>query len=311
MAFQRTRGEIHKALFDKLSAKQGEVEALRKSYMKKQIRWTILVGLFLAAYTVFVVTYLLSTDFLKYFSIVGYLLIIAISLPPPFKTYVEEYKKTVIPMTAKVCGYTYQQGGHTAWDALTEPKQLFGQFKGSEHSDGFHGQYREIAIAFENIHLFWENQNYVRRTRFKGLLISLTGLTHAGARVLLRTADPSRLARNHTGQELSPMARVTFEDARFERQFDVYSTDQIKAKRILTARMIEQLTEITRFYDGAPVKAAFIEDTLFIAVEKAHIFFKPPPLFRHVQLTTTAEWFIAGIGLLHQMVDSLCGQTDT
>ena len=68
--------------------------------------------------------------------------------------------------------------------------------------------------------------------------------------------------------------RASMDDARFEEIFDVYTTDQIGARYILTPALMERFREICERF-GCPVNAVFKDGQIFIAVETRRDDFEP------------------------------------
>ena len=68
--------------------------------------------------------------------------------------------------------------------------------------------------------------------------------------------------------------RASMDDARFEEMFDVYTTDQIGARYVLTPALMERFREICERF-GCPVNAVFKDGQIFIAVETRRDDFEP------------------------------------
>ena len=68
--------------------------------------------------------------------------------------------------------------------------------------------------------------------------------------------------------------RASMDDARFEEKFDVYTTDQIGARYVLTPALMERFREICERF-GCPVNAVFKDNQIFIAVETWRDDFEP------------------------------------
>ena len=70
--------------------------------------------------------------------------------------------------------------------------------------------------------------------------------------------------------------RASMDDARFEEIFDVYTTDQIGARYVLTPVIMERFREVCERF-GCPVNAVFKDGQIFIAVETRRDDFEPMP----------------------------------
>ena len=68
--------------------------------------------------------------------------------------------------------------------------------------------------------------------------------------------------------------KANMDDVRFEDIFDVYTTDQIGARYVLTPALMERFREICERF-GCPVNAVFKDNEIFIAVETWRDDFEP------------------------------------
>ena len=68
--------------------------------------------------------------------------------------------------------------------------------------------------------------------------------------------------------------KANMDDVRFEEKFDVYTTDQIGARYVLTPVLMERFRELCERF-GCPVNAVFRDGRIFIAVETRRDDFEP------------------------------------
>jgi hypothetical protein len=61
------------------------------------------------------------------------------------------------------------------------------------------------------------------------------------------------------------MPKVALEDKAFEKIFEVYSSDQVEARYLLTPTFMERLKRLNLSHDGV-VRAAFVGQKIFIAL---------------------------------------------
>jgi hypothetical protein len=95
----------------------------------------------------------------------------------------------------------------------------------------------------------------------------------------------------------SGIGRVTLEDPVFERRFEAYGTDQVWARTVLTASMLERLLRIDELAHVRGFRCAFVGDHLLLAMPglrwRASLFRLPFPLER---------WLPAYRGWLEQLI---------
>jgi hypothetical protein len=61
--------------------------------------------------------------------------------------------------------------------------------------------------------------------------------------------------------------RVTLEDPRFEERFEVFGSDQIEARYLLTSTFMERLVELDKRFGNKSIKAAFADNKLLLTVD--------------------------------------------
>ena len=61
--------------------------------------------------------------------------------------------------------------------------------------------------------------------------------------------------------------RITLEDPRFEERFEVFGSDQVEARYLLTPAFMERLVDLDTRYGGKKLKAAFADDKLLLTID--------------------------------------------
>lgn len=135
------------------------------------------------------------------------------------------------------------------------------------------------------------------------------------------------------GNKLSSLGkvgeRVALEDPRFEELYEVYSTDQVEARYLLTPRFMERLTELADHFNAERTRdldererevmqrygrksltAAFSDNALLIMVRSEKNHFEGGSLFKPATDRGRADALIEEIELIHGVVDVL-NLTDT
>ncbi|WP_338590691.1 DUF3137 domain-containing protein [Shewanella khirikhana] len=146
--------------------------------------------------------------------------------------------------------------------------------------DGVLGSYRGVEIVINEVHLLREERDKDNRTQhvtaFKGLTISLSShKPFKGHTVAIRArgAITNFFSDSHGGLE-----RVRLEDPRFEKLFDVFSSDQIEARVLLTTAFMERLLELASFFQSR-IQCAFYHDRLLITLESNQNRFEQTSIF--------------------------------
>lgn len=125
-----------------------------------------------------------------------------------------------------------------SYDKEKSANQIIGAYKGVEF-DLFETTLTKKVLEIDDGTV--RSQTYYV-TQFRGLVISLSlNKTFEGHTIVKK--DRGRLV-NWTRGKLSDLEVVRLEDPRFEEEFEVYSTDQVEARYLLTGSFMERLVKV-------------------------------------------------------------------
>ncbi|EGU36941.1 DUF3137 domain-containing protein [Vibrio scophthalmi] len=101
------------------------------------------------------------------------------------------------------------------------------------------------------------------------------------------------------------LERVRLEDPTFEAAFEVYATDQVEARYLLSVATMELFLELTKKY-GANIQASFHQGKLLLLIPTSHHFFQfRANIMRPIVFDTPVYDMFKDITLIHQMIDTL------
>ena len=93
-------------------------------------------------------------------------------------------------------------------------------------------------------------------TVFKGPIISIEMNKNFTSKTVIRS-------NSLTSKLFSSYERLTLEDPIFEKEFDVYTTDQIEGRYLLTTSFMERLLHLSEFFDSQ-IECSFFDNKLLI-----------------------------------------------
>lgn len=100
--------------------------------------------------------------------------------------------------------------------------------------------------------------------------------------------------------------RVTLEDPRFEETFEVYSTDQVEARYLLTPRFMERLTNLSgHFSNPWNLHAAFAGNSLLISIRLTKNMFEGGGLLEPALARKRADDLIKELRLVSDIIEML------
>jgi hypothetical protein len=107
--------------------------------------------------------------------------------------------------------------------------------------------------------------------------------------------------------QASGLERVRLEDPRFEERYQVYSSDQISARALLTPAVMERLMELERQTQGDPPRLVAEHGTLRVALSKGKTedLFEPPSIADPVEGGDMLLQLSSDIGSVLKLVDAV------
>jgi hypothetical protein len=194
----------------------------------------------------------------------------------PAQTYRRAYKTSIIPhLTACFGELNYRTAEEPDLKRLAKLGLIPG-FGKKKVEDEIYGAYRGVSISIVEANLETGGKN--SRVVFNGLLTELAFPGRfPGTTVVAKDGGVLGNALKDFVQS-SGLERVRLEDPRFEERYQVYSSDQIAARTLLTPAVMERLMELDRLTQGDPPRLLAEHGTLRMALSKGkgEDLFEPP-----------------------------------
>lgn len=227
------------------------------------------------------------------YGVITYFVVIYVVLNRPFQNYKSETKKLTMNKILSFFGeFVYQDGGKIDCSDI-EKSNLFGYFDTQFGDDYFKGSYKDVQIEVSEERLTKKvrTKNGTRdATVFKGIIIALAMNKDFSGQTVVRKDWGifnflMRTPHYQIKKENIKLQNVKLEDCIFEKEFEVFSNDQIVARYILTTVFMERILEIKKRFHGRQIQFSFFDNKLFIAVKSGKDMFETTSLF-----STTASY---------------------
>ena len=101
------------------------------------------------------------------------------------------------------------------------------------------------------------------------------------------------------------MDKVTLEDPIFEKKFDVYSTDQIEARYLLTTSFMERLLELSSSYGDSDLQCSFYNDRLLLMIASRKNHFETGSIFQPADFTDDINIILRDMSTIFKIIDDL------
>ncbi len=222
------------------------------------------------------------------------------------EAYKDSIKETIFPEIFKFFGesLSYSPIGKIDVSSLSHSR-LFPHFDSNGYTqDHVKGEYKGINFEFLGLRLecYHKKVNNRNVVVFSGLLITLSvnkNFTHS---TIIKT-DKGALG-NWVHEKFSDLERVSLEDVRFEKNFEVYSTDQIEARYLLTTSFMERLLSLAEVF-GRDLQASFFSNKLFLIIPDTKVSLSVSSIFTPATFDTEINEILKEVKEVFSVVDTL------
>ncbi|GIU25694.1 DUF3137 domain-containing protein [Shewanella schlegeliana] len=199
----------------------------------------------------------------------------------PIKHYKTDVKQRIYPLIFKYFGHDFIFcREHKMSLATLKASKLLPYYDAANFDDYVQGTYTNIEIAINELHLTKQvkrDKNTDTVTVFKGVMIELS--SHKDFRGHTVVVKSRGGLVNFLSDSFKGLERVKLEDPIFEKQFDVFSTDQIEARYLLTVSFMERLQELSASF-GNKIQCAFYRNKLLIMLGSKENRFEMASIFK-------------------------------
>ncbi|MEL6325221.1 MAG: DUF3137 domain-containing protein, partial [Pseudomonadota bacterium] len=100
------------------------------------------------------------------------------------------------------------------------------------------------------------------------------------------------------------MDRAKLEDPVFEKAFEVFTTDQVEARFLLTPDFMQRLVDIEQAFHGGKLRCAFIGGEMFVAVEGGDLF-EPGSMFTPLDNPERIRELLDDFAVVFNLIDTV------
>ncbi|MEO0883631.1 MAG: DUF3137 domain-containing protein [Pseudomonadota bacterium] len=100
------------------------------------------------------------------------------------------------------------------------------------------------------------------------------------------------------------MKRAKLEDPTFEKAFEVYTTDQVEARFLLTPDFMQKLVDLEEAFHGNKLRCAFVGGEMFIALEGGDLF-EPGSMFKRLDDPNRIRELLDDFAAVFHLIDTV------
>lgn len=102
----------------------------------------------------------------------------------------------------------------------------------------------------------------------------------------------------------SGLQRASLEDPVFEKIFEVYTSDQVESRYLLTPDFMQKLVDLEGVFKGGRLKAAFDGGEMFVTVQGGNLF-EPGSMFKPLDSADRVEELLADFAAVFGLIDTV------
>lgn len=198
----------------------------------------------------------------------------------PYRKYRAEMKQNVMDLFFKFLPDFKYEGGQGLNAGELRQSLIFPAFQTLQADDCFRGKYSgvNLRVCEELLKNEYHDARGRRHTTtaFRGIAVEMDmNKSFSGHTIVLKDHGLLNAFRCPSG-----MQNVKLEDPVFEKIFEVYSSDQIEARYLLTTAFMERLLSLRQLYQGKKVQASFFDRKILIAIDTRQDMFEPCSFFK-------------------------------
>ncbi|MDX1974773.1 MAG: DUF3137 domain-containing protein [Rickettsiales bacterium] len=225
----------------------------------------------------------------------------------PVLNYKVAVKEHIFPKIFKFFGeeFSYHGEGLLSVREL-EPSELIPSYDDEATEDYVKGSYDGVAIEFTEAKLTRETTDSKGRRRttqvFRGMFVLFSmNKPFTGKTIIKRDGG---WVGNWLGKKFNTLELVTLEDPTFEKAFQVYASDQVEARYLLTTSFMERLLQLDELYNRAGLQASFYGDKLLLMIPSRNRF-ETASIFYPATFIDDIRMILAEMHELFRVIDVL------
>lgn len=179
------------------------------------------------------------------------------------KSFENKIKRKIMPLLMPAFnGFYWQETPPVTHEEICNVN-IFPNAKNLVHSfdDCFVGKYRNVSVNLSECN--YETGGKHSRTIFKGVVIKLKMNKKFDGVTIIRPKNIS--TGNFSDLKKKKMELVELEDVEFNKEYAVYSTDQIESRYLLTTSFMERFKKISLAFSSLGTFCAFYGDSVYLA----------------------------------------------
>ncbi len=281
---------------------EARMEALEKASFRSKA--SIPIFILVVVVTLFIVSLSGELDILGL--IIVALLILGGWICAPLMKYGSSIKTLIFPnIVSFIEGFDYEPKCADRAHRLKN-SDIIPSYDREISEDQVRGAYKGVEVDLFETRL-QERRRSKNRTYyvdiFKGVMITLSSNKNFKGKTVVKR-DKGAVG-NWFKEKASKMDKVTLEDPRFEDMFEVYASDQIEARYLLTTSFMDRLLGLGESFGGKHVECSFYDNVLLMKIAVKRNMFEAGSAFEPEDFVDDAKQLLGDINIIFSIIDTL------
>jgi hypothetical protein len=225
----------------------------------------------------------------------------------PTKKYKSAIKEKIFPNIFNFFGedFQYSEKAQLSIESL-KPSGIIPSYDKDHTEDYIKGSYKDVVLELIEAKLSSSSgTGKDRRTtvHFKGIVILLSMNKNFSGKTIVQR-DAGKFS-NWVIDKIGKMKKVALEDPVFEKKFEVYSSDQVEARYLLTTSFMERLLELSTLFGNLGLECSFYDDKLLLMIPSPKNHFETSSIFQSATFTEDVNTSLKEMLMIFQIIDIL------
>jgi len=225
----------------------------------------------------------------------------------PVKKYKSSVKSLIFPNIFSFFGpdFLYSEQGRLPIDSLKD-SDLIPSYDSVHTEDYIKGAYKDVGLELMEAHLTQQQGSGKNRrtvTKFKGIYIILSMNKKFSGKTVVKK-DGGGIV-NWVSSKFNKLGNVKLEDPVFEKKFEVYSSDQVEARYLLTTSFMVRLLQLAELFDNSAIQCSFYENKLLLALPTKKNYFETESIFTPATFENDINRILKEMNVIFSIIDIL------
>ena len=231
----------------------------------------------------------------------------------PAREYCKLIKDEVFGKIISFLGEKFSFNFKSSIQAKLTSSDILPQYDTWKSDDIICGEHDGVSIEIEECKLTYTSGSGKHRrtvTSFRGIMVLLSMNKNFNGKTVVK-ADSGGVG-NWLSDKFSDKETIHLEDPQFEKMFQVYASDQIEARYLLTTAFMDRLIKLRESFGAGGIEGrhgdfqcSFFANQLLITIPLAKNMFEPKPITEPALQTADVLNFLEEIFMIFEIIDQL------